>query len=236
MPTLWRRFVKLVSPQGIPWPASLIYNRLAGSRIFQHHYGLLVEDIASHCPSGRVLDVGTGPAWLLIRLHQRVPSLQLVGVDISPAMVEKGRANIEEAGCSASIEVRQASAESLPFDEGSFDAVVSTGSIHHWRDQAAGLAEVYRVLKPGGWGLIYDLVTRPPDEVVQQVRREFGRVRVALLWLHSFEEPFLRADELGGLAASTPFKTGQTKFVGALCCLVLHKDAAAGPTRTYHTA
>jgi hypothetical protein len=56
------------------------------------------------------------------------------------------------------------------------------------------------------------------------VKRRFGRVRLAMLWLHSFEEPFYSVEELERLAAPTLFHTGQTHFWGALCCLVLKKE------------
>jgi ubiquinone/menaquinone biosynthesis C-methylase UbiE len=52
----------------------------------------------------------------------------------------------------------------LPFGEASFDVVVSTLSAHNWPDPAAGLAELYRVLRPGGVAWVYDLadwITRP---------------------------------------------------------------------------
>jgi SAM-dependent methyltransferase len=45
----------------------------------------------------------------------------------------------------------------LPFPDASFDVVVSTFSAHHWPDPASGLAEIYRVLRPGGAALVYDL-------------------------------------------------------------------------------
>lgn len=49
------------------------------------------------------------------------------------------------------------------------------------------------------------------------------RLRVTLLWLHSFEEPFYDPQDLEALAAATKFREGQTKFVGILCCLVMRK-------------
>jgi len=213
-----------VHPQGIPWPASLLYNRLAKSSVFQRHYELVAEDVLSRCPSGNILDVGTGPGWLLVRLCRSRPGLAIIGVDVSPAMVSKARENIERAGCSGSVRVQEASADRLPFAEGSFDAVISTGSLHHWRDPVAGLSEIHRVLKAGGRGLVYDLVAHVPDPVAREAARRFGRLRMALLWLHSFEEPFGDVEDLETLAASTPFGAGRTRFVGVLCCLELKKE------------
>jgi len=219
---MWRSFLRRIHPEGIPWPASLVYNAISRSRVFQDHYRLVATDVASFCADGRVLDVGTGPGWLLARLHERCPHLRLAAVDISPAMVSKAAANLRRAGL-ADADIRVAAAERLPFEDGSFDAVVSTGSLHHWRDPAGGLAEAHRVLKPGGRGLIYDIVMDTPREVLDQLTRDYGRFRATLLKLHSLEEPFHTTGELGSLAAGTPFEGGQVRFVGALACLVLRK-------------
>jgi len=223
MPFL-HRLLKRLHPQGIPWPGSVLYNALSRSSIFQRHYELVAQDIVSRCtPFKSLLDIGTGPAWLLIRIHELRPAMRLVGVDISAAMVAKAAANVKAAGCSDAVEVREASATRLPFEDNSFDAVVSTGSLHHWKDPAGGLSEVHRVLKPGGQALIYDLVKHTPRDVMDAAARDFGRFRITLLWLHSFEEPFYAPQDLQALAATTPFGGGETTFVGVLCCLAMKK-------------
>lgn len=150
MTPLWRR----IHPEGIPWPASALYNAVSKTSIFQRHYQLVADDILSSCSPGSLLDIGTGPGWLLVDLHRERPDARLAGVDISPAMVSRARENLAGAGCLGAIQIRQAAADSLPFPDGSFDAVVGTGSLHHWRQPARGLDEVYRVLKPGGSGLL----------------------------------------------------------------------------------
>jgi len=223
--SLFRRALAAMHPEGIPWPASFFYNLLSGTGVFQRHYDLVAEDIRSCSLGSSVLDVGTGPGWLLVKLHRLCPAARLVGVDISPAMVSRARENLRKSGCADAVELREAGAQSLPFADGSFDTVVSTGSLHHWKDPVAGLDEVYRVLRAGGLGLIYDLVTRMPGEVRLQATEQFGRLRMTLLWLHSFEEPFHTAESLASMAASTKFGTGHTRFVGALCCLVLRKGS-----------
>jgi len=223
--SLLRRLLKSLHPEGIPWPGSVIYSRLSGSGIFQRHYELVAKDVLSYCSAGSLLDVGTGPGWLLVKIHRMNPGIRLVGVDISAAMVSSALANIRAAGCSAAVDIREASAARLPFEDGSFDAVVSTGSLHHWKEAVAGLDESHRVLKTGGHALIYDLVKHTPGEVFDAAARDFGRLRMTLLWLHSFEEPFYDPQDMRVLAGSTRFKEGRTKFVGALCCLILRKTA-----------
>jgi trans-aconitate methyltransferase len=87
-----------------------------------------------------ILDLGCGDG----QLTQRVAATgaNVLGVDASVDMVAAAR----ERG----IEAEQANAESLPFHEATFDAVFSNAALHWVRDQDAMLAQVHRVLKPGG--------------------------------------------------------------------------------------
>ncbi len=179
--------------------------------------------ILSYCSQGRLLDVGTGPGWLLVKLHQQSPNLRLTGLDVSPSMVAKARKNIVNAGLSGVIEIKEGKAGNMPFAVDSFDAVVSTGSIHHWKDPIAGLNDVYRVLKQGGYALMYDLVSDTPTSVLKATAREFGKLKMILLWLHAFEEPFYSTKNFKELSRPTLFKEGRIRFVGVLCCLILKK-------------
>lgn len=179
--------------------------------------------MAHYCRSGRLLDVGTGPGWLLLALERSLPEVEAIGVDISAAMVSVARKNLARLGCSRAIEVRQAGADALPFPADTFDAVVSTWSLHHWKDPVTGLNEVYRVLKPGGYALMYDLVSELPSAIRDKARAEFGVLRTTLLWLHSLEEPFYSPEDMAALAPASRFGRGETRFVGVMCCLVLRK-------------
>jgi ubiquinone/menaquinone biosynthesis C-methylase UbiE len=218
-----RRLLKLVHPEGIPMVGTVLYNAISGTEVFQRTYEVLARDIVDRCSEGSLLDIGTGPAWLLVKLRELAPALELTGLDASGAMVTKARNNIASAGLAGSIDVREGNASNLAFADGSFDTVVSTASIHHWKDPTAALTEVHRVLRPGGLGLLYDLVSDTPGSILQDVAREFGRVRMLILWLHAFEEPFYSRYGLEELARPTPFGQGQTRFVSVMCCLTVEK-------------
>ncbi|MBU2488028.1 MAG: class I SAM-dependent methyltransferase [Proteobacteria bacterium] len=215
-----RRILKRFHPEGIPWPMSRVYNALSSMEIFQHHYELCARDVAAIQRTGRLLDVGTGPGWLLGHLAREAPGLELVGLDVSPAMVKQAGKNL---GGQARMEL--GNAEDLPFEDGFFDVVVSTGSMHHWKDPVKGLDEIHRVLAPGGRALVYDLVTHTPREILKQAAGRFGRMRVILLWLHSFEEPFYSPADMAELAEKSAFRQGEASFVGVMCRLVMEKEA-----------
>jgi len=196
---------------------------LSGTSAFRIQYGLVAEDVAGYGEPSRLLDIGTGPGRLLVSMRRVLPGTELVAVDISEAMVARARRTARALGGGPGIRVERADAASLPFPDGCFDRVVSTGSLHHWRHPAACLAEVGRVLSEGGVALIYELVRRMPREVRMEVTKRFGPMRSALLRLHSFEEPFPDAGEMLALGRDAGFADVSTRYVGALCCLVLGK-------------
>jgi len=103
--------------------------------------------------SGRCIDLGGGPGMLAVCMA-RITSLQVTVVDLMPECVGLARENSLEAGVADRVDAMQGRAEALPFDDGSIDLVMSRGSIFFWEDQQKGLAEVWRVLRPGGWAWI----------------------------------------------------------------------------------
>jgi ubiquinone/menaquinone biosynthesis C-methylase UbiE len=220
-----RRLLKLFHPEGIPRFGTPLYNLVSKTGIFQRNYDLLAQDILSYCPQGQFLDVGTGPGWLLIKLYEQSAIVHVHGIDISPSMVAKAQANVHKAGLSGVIEVKEGEACHIPYGDGFFDAVVSTGSIHHWKEPIRALNEIYRVLKDGGYALLYDVVSDTPTSVLKKAAREFGRLRLILLWIHTFEEPFYSRKALAQLPQSSLFKQGRTKFTGLLCCLAMRKES-----------
>ncbi len=222
--------MKLIHPEGIPWPASVFYNAISSSTIFMKHYELAAEDILSHCSvqhpfreQGTLLDIGTGPARLLLKLHQQSPGMRLVGIDSSAAMIKQAKQNVAQAGMSEFIEVKEGSAGHIPFPDQSFDIVVSTVSMHHWKQPEACLNEVYRVLKNNSFALIYDLVSDTPKSTMSEIKREFGRLKATMFWLHNFEEPFYTRQNFEAIAQSSLFGKGRTQFLGLFCCLILKK-------------
>ena len=221
----WRRVLKRFHPEGIPWPASVLYNALSSTEIFTRHYELVATDVARYGHAGRILDIGTGPGHFLPAMREVLPDTRLVGVDISASMAAQARRNLKKHGRDPRIAVGVSSASALPFADRTFDRVISTGSLHHWKEPLRALSEAHRILKPDGVALMYDLVRDMPQAVYDDMRHGFGRLRIALLWLHSFEEPFLSAEEMCALGTRTEFVVEGTRFAGALCCLVLRKAA-----------
>jgi SAM-dependent methyltransferase len=144
-------------PGGILVRHALLYDMLPHRLLFRSLFAGIARDIAAVAPTGaQVLEVGCGPGRLSILLA-REHGLHVTGLDLDPAMIERARANNERSP----HRVRPPSflvgdVGALAFRAGSFDLVVSTLSMHHWADPAAGLAEIGRVLSPGGRALVWD--------------------------------------------------------------------------------
>ena len=98
----------------------------------------------------RVLDLACGTGTLAIMAKQRYPSLQVIGLDGDPAILQ--RARLKAAKQQASIGFEHGYATALPFADASFDRVLSSLFFHHLlpADKHQTFAEIYRVLRPGG--------------------------------------------------------------------------------------
>ena len=111
-------------------------------------------------PGERVVDVGCGAGIdSLIAAKKIVPDGRVIGVDMTPSMLEKARRAAEEAGLK-SVEFREGYAEALPVEDGWADVVISNGVLNLMPDKAAALQEMSRVLKPGGRLQIGDILVQ----------------------------------------------------------------------------
>ena len=97
----------------------------------------------------RILDVATGTGDLAIQMVSTGAS-EIIGLDISAGMLEVGRKKIAQKGFENKIEMVQADSEDLPFEDGRFDAITVAFGVRNFEHLEKGLAEIYRVLKPGG--------------------------------------------------------------------------------------
>ena len=113
-------------------------------------------------PGEQVVDVGCGAGFdSLIAARMVGAEGCVVGVDMTPAMLAKAREGAAEAG-SANVTFREGYAEALPVPDGWADVVISNGVLNLVPDKAAALAEMARVLKPGGRAQIADILVQRP--------------------------------------------------------------------------
>ena len=101
-------------------------------------------------PDDRVLEVGFGPGVGIGILAESAPAGRVAGLDCSGEMVEQAAARNAGAIERGVVDLRHGSVESLPFDDGAFDAALAINSMQVWPDAMAGLREIRRVVRPGG--------------------------------------------------------------------------------------
>jgi SAM-dependent methyltransferase len=122
--------------------AGAAYDRFMGR--YSRPLAPQLADLAGVRPGQRVLDVGSGPGALSTELVERLGASAVVAVDPSAPFVDALRARLP------GVEAAQASAEALPFGDGSFDAALAQLVVHFMRDPVAGLREMARVTRAGG--------------------------------------------------------------------------------------
>lgn len=135
-----------------------------------------------------LLDIGCGTGWAVRRSAILLgPRGKACGVDLSQKMIEHAR---KAAAGIPNAEFQQASAEELPYANGTFDRVLSTMSFHHWLHPSVGVMEIARVLAPAGRVCIVDptadnvfmmladalIRSRQPDHVKMYSTTEFRKM------------------------------------------------------------
>jgi SAM-dependent methyltransferase len=122
--------------------AAEAYDRFMGR--WSHGLSAPMADLAGVRPGQQALDVGCGPGSLTAELVRRLGAASVTAVDPSESFVAVARAR------NPGVRVEQASAERLPFADGSFDATLAQLVVHFMDDPVAGLAEMARVTRPAG--------------------------------------------------------------------------------------
>ncbi len=119
-----------------------------------------------------LLDLATGTGDVVLAAARRWPGAALTGLDPSKEMLALGAAKLEKAGLSARAPLVEGDAQSLPFEDGRFDAVTMAFGIRNVPDRPKALKEMFRVLAPGGRVAILEL-GEPADGAFAGAARVF---------------------------------------------------------------
>ncbi|MBI3466064.1 MAG: class I SAM-dependent methyltransferase [Planctomycetes bacterium] len=118
--------------------------------------------LAVHRGGWKILDVGTGTALIPIELCRQEPRAIVLAIDAAEHMLHRSAENVAGAGLVGRIHLELMDAKTLPYSDRSFPAVISNSIVHHIEPPRRVLAEMVRVLAPGGTLFVRDLL-RPPD-------------------------------------------------------------------------
>jgi len=204
----WTQLPKLrvlVSGKGAMdgWVARVYDRRIQTA--FRDLFPELSSDLLPRFQSARrVLDVGCGPGQFTILIAEGLRDAEVCGIDVAPTMIELARAHAATSPAAARLRFEVADVAALPFPDGTFDAIVSSGSIKMWPDPVAGLREMHRVLAPAGRVLVAEMNRTASRQAVSTMAARGGN------WFTRFVMPrvlrtSLSADEGAALFAATPF-------------------------------
>jgi SAM-dependent methyltransferase len=135
----------------------------------------------------RVLEIGYGNGRLLPGLMALADEMTYVGLDRAETMVTEATAHNAELVAAGRASFRRGSAEAIPSKDESFDRVFAVNVIYFWPDPVRALAEMRRILRPGGLSIVASVVMAPGEEPPPFAKPEYGfhrRSREALLALH----------------------------------------------------
>ncbi len=122
----------------------------------------------------RILDVATGTADLALEAQQTLEPEKVVGVDISEEMLAFGRKKIAACGLSDRVVLRTGDAQKLPFSDNQFDAALVAFGVRNFEDLGAGLADMRRVLRPGGSLVVLEF-SQPQVFPIKQLYEFYSR-------------------------------------------------------------
>jgi ubiquinone/menaquinone biosynthesis C-methylase UbiE len=227
--TLRSRFLRSLIPERIPWFAARLYDQIARSAIETYYKGV-AELVTAHTSQGLVLDVGTGPGYLPIEIAKKAPQITVVGIDSSKALVRIAQTNAEREGLSDRVRFVKCDANRLDFADNSYDLVISTGSLHAWKNPVLVINECFRVLKAGCETWLLD----PAQIITPEAQQFLGRGLKAgdrlANWWGSFTSkltPPYTIKEIEEIIRRTSFETG-TVAEGKWLTVKLTKTCTSG--------
>lgn len=228
-------------------------NRVISCGVDLHWRKVAVRAFSDLPQGGRVLDLACGTCDLSLELLRQRPDARVTGVDLSRSMLELARPKIAArlpahgaagaaAGGAAGFPLVNAPAEALPFGDGVFDGAMIGFGIRNVPDFRAGLAELRRVLRPGGRLVVLEFST-PPSRLLWRAYNFYffnvlpriggfltGRERAYRYLTHSVAE-FPGAADFGRALEECGFaRVSWRSLTGGIVCV--HTGLAAAPVAT----
>jgi len=176
----------------------------------KRHKGMALQWAEKIPALGRVLEIAPGPGYFCIEVA-KLGNYEITGLDISKSFVEIARKNAAEAA--VKIDFREGNASAMPFKDNSFDFTFCQAAFKNFSEPVRAIAEMYRVLRPGGLSVISDLRR---DASAEEIEREIQGMDIGPLnqflvrW--TFKNMLLKnaysVEEMKSMIAQTPFGTG----------------------------
>ena len=191
---------------GMEGPIASWYAKITLKDINRHK--LMAKQLVEKIPAnGRVLEIAPGPGYFCIELA-KLGAYQITGLDISKSFVEIARKNAAESNLK--IDFRNGNASAMPFDDGSFDFTFCQAAFKNFTEPVKAIAEMYRVLRPGGTAVIVDLRRdASPQEIEHEISGMGLRGMDKMMTRWAFKLMLLKTAysiaEMESMIAQTPF-------------------------------
>ena len=190
-------------------PIARWYARIRGTETELATFGRQAEQLTAALPDGaRVLEVAPGPGYLAVAMA-RGGRLDVTGLDISQTFVEIAREKARKAG--VAVDFRRGDVADMPFASASFDLVVCQAAFKNFTLPRSALAEIHRVLRPGGVAVIQDM---SHDATHTAIAREVEGMRLGRLntfttkaTLEMLRRRAYSRAQFEALARTSPFET-----------------------------
>lgn len=182
-----------------------------------------------------ILDIATGTADLAIEAAKVIRPKQIIGLDISANMLKIGDKKILKKGLNDVISLEQGDSENLRFETNTFDAVMAAFGVRNFENLEKGLAEMYRVLKPGGTIMVLEF-SKPRHFPLKQLFNLYfknilpviGKIRSkdekAYKYLYESVQAFPDYKDFTDILKRLGFTQADYKVLSAgICCIYIAK-------------
>ena len=202
-----KQTLKNIAPEGTSLLATIIYNYIIKKSDF---YTKCLKMIAKSSKikqiNGTILDVGSGPAYLPIYIVKSNPNCKIICVDASLSMVLIAKQNVNKAKLTEFIKLKKGKVYNLNFPNKFFDFVISTSSLHYWRNPVKAFNEIYRVLKDGHEAWIFDVYKPIPPQQFFPVYDKYRRLVVSIFNLYNSHDSFYDTQKINKIIQQSHFK------------------------------
>lgn len=224
-----------------------MFNRIAGKYDFMNRFLSARTDIGWRKKAIRllkkdnprtILDVATGTADMAILACKILSPDKVTGIDISEQMLEEGRKKIEKEGFVDKIQLQLGDSETIKFSQNTFDAVMAAFGVRNFENLEKGLAEMLRVLRPGGQLVILEF-SKPRRKAVRnlynlymgivapQVARWFRQNKEAYDYLCESSNAFPDRQQLVDILNKIGYSDTRFKSLSlGICCIYTGRKPA----------
>ncbi len=164
------------------------------------------DDLIQLCtfpPSARILMIGCGVGKSTFYLAEKFPLFSFLGIDLAETSIEMAKQSAEERNLTERVQFQIADAHKLPFEENSFDGVF-TEYMAYFLDHPVALKEFFRVLKPGGFLGLNELMK--DSAITEEANLEFLRAEKLFKEVSGYPLKVPKTDEYGHLCQEAGFK------------------------------